>query len=379
MWWFVVPSKIAFGEDALDALNELKGKKALIITDKIITNLGYVKLVEDTLKENGFNIVCFDEVEPEPSKEVVDKALKIANQFQPDWFIAIGGGSSMDTAKATWVLYERPDKKIEEINPLEPLGLRNKARFVCIPTTNAGSESTWAIVITDRENMKKMELASREVLPDLVILDPRLTISMPPRLTTDTGIDALATAIEAYTSTWRNDYSDALAEKAVELIFKYLPRVYKNGNDVEAREKMHYAADMTGMAFSNSQIGVIHALAHAFGAVFHVSHGRAVGLFLPYGVQYNWGYVSDRYDRLAVRAGVGKSFDQAVVELLMELTQPLSVREMGISRDEYFKRLSLLVSRAMESTGIIANPRPVDEKDCKRIFEYAYEGHKIDF
>ena len=114
MWWFVVPSKIAFGEDALDALNELKGKKALIITDKIITNLGYVKLVEDTLKENGFNIVCFDEVEPEPSKEVVDKALKIANQFQPDWFIAIGGGSSMDTAKATWVLYERPDKKLKK-------------------------------------------------------------------------------------------------------------------------------------------------------------------------------------------------------------------------------------------------------------------------
>ncbi len=380
MWWFVVPSKIAFGEDALDALNELSGKRALIITDKIITNLGYVKLVEDRLKEHGFSVVCFDDVEPEPSTEVVHKALEVANGFKPDWFIAIGGGSSMDTAKAVWILYERPDKKIEEINPLEPLELRKKARFVCIPTTSGtGSESTWAIVITDKESMRKMELASREVLPDLVILDPKLTLSMPPRLTADTGIDALAHSVEAYVSTWRNDFSDALAEKAVELIFKYLPRAYRNGDDVKAREGMHYAADMAGMAFSNSQIGIAHALAHAFGAIFHVPHGRSVGLFLPYSIQYNWKYASDRYRKLAERTGTNKNLDQAITELLKELEQPTSVKEMNIPKDKYFEKLNLLVSRAMESTGIIANPRPVEERECKKIFEYAYEGLKIDF
>ncbi|MGB9728604.1 MAG: iron-containing alcohol dehydrogenase [Thermoprotei archaeon] len=380
MWWFVVPSKIAFGEDALDALNELSGKRVLIITDKIIVTLGYVKLIENKLKEHGFDVICFDDVEPEPSTEVVHRALEIANEFKPDWFIAIGGGSSMDTAKAVWTLYERPDKKIEEINPLEPLGLRKKAKFVCIPTTSGtGSESTWAIVITDKENMRKMELASREVLPDLVILDPKLTLSMPPRLTADTGIDALAHSIEAYVSTWRNDYSDALAEKAIELIFKYLPRAYENGNDVEAREKMHYAADMAGMAFSNSQIGIAHALAHAFGAVFRIPHGRSVGLFLPYSIQYNWKYALERYRKLAERAGINKNLDQAVTELLKELEQPTSVKQLNVSEDEYFEKLDLLVSRTMESTGIIANPRPVEEKECKKIFEYAYEGLKIDF
>lgn len=380
MWWFVTPSKIAFGEDALDALNELKGQKALIITDKIITNLGYTKLIEKRLKDNGFDIKCFDEVEPEPSTEVIYKALNIANEFQPDWFVAIGGGSSMDTAKATWVLYERPDKKIEEINPLEPLGLRKKAKLVCIPTTSGtGSESTWAIVITDKKDLRKMELASREVLPDLVILDPKLVISMPPRLTADTGLDALTHAIEAYVSTWKNDFSDALAEKATELIFKYLPRAYKNGNDLEAREKMHYAADMAGMAFSNSQIGIAHALGHALGAIFHIPHGRSVGLFLPYSIQYNWNYASDKYEKLAEKAGLNTRLDQAVLNLLKELEQPSTIKQLNISKDDYYKKLDILVSRAMESTAIIVNPRPVDEKECKKLFEYVYEGLPIDF
>jgi alcohol dehydrogenase class IV len=380
MWWFITPSKIAFGEDALDALNEIKGQRALIITDKIITNLGYTKLIEKRLRDNGFEVECFDDVEPEPSTEVIYKALNIANNFQPDWFIAVGGGSSMDTAKATWVLYERPDKKIEEISPLEPLGLRKKARFVCIPTTSGtGSESTWAIVITDKKDLRKMELASREVLPDLVILDPKLVISMPPRLTADTGLDALTHAIEAYVATWRNDFSDALAEKAAELIFKYLPRAYKNGNDLEAREKMHYAADMAGMAFSNSQIGIAHALGHALGAIFHIPHGRSVGLFLPYSIQYNWKYASDRYNKLAEKAGLNLRLDQAVLNLLKEIEQPFTIKQLNISKNDYDKRLDMLVSRAMESTAIIVNPRPVDEKECKKLFEYAYEGLPIDF
>lgn len=380
MWWFATPSKIAFGEDALDALNELKGKRALIITDRIISDLGYTKLIEKGLREGGFDVKCFDGVEPEPSTDVIYRALEVANEFQPDWFIAIGGGSSMDTAKATWVLYERPDKRIEEISPLEPLGLRRKARLVCIPTTSGtGSESTWAIVVTDKRDLRKMELASREVLPDLVILDPKLVISMPPRLTAETGIDALTHAIEAYVSTWRNDFSDALAEKAVELIFEYLPRAYRNGDDLEARDKMHCAADMAGMAFSNSQIGIAHALGHAFGAVFHVPHGRSVALFLPYSIQYNWSHASERYERLAEKAGLNTRLDQAVLNLLKELEQPSAVEKLNISKDDYYGKIDMMVSRVMESTAIVANPRAVDEGGCRKLLEYAYEGLPIDF
>jgi alcohol dehydrogenase class IV len=158
-----------------------------------------------------------------------------------------------------------------------------------------------------------------------------------------------------------------------------LPRAYKNGNDLEAREKMHYAADMAGMAFSNSQIGIAHALGHALGAIFHIPHGRSVGLFLPYSIQYNWKYASDRYNKLAEKAGLNLRLDQAVLNLLKEIEQPFTIKQLNISKNDYDKRLDMLVSRAMESTAIIVNPRPVDEKECKKLFEYAYEGLPIDF
>ncbi|MEB3797841.1 MAG: iron-containing alcohol dehydrogenase [Caldisphaeraceae archaeon] len=375
MWLLSVPRMIAFGEDSLNALATINGKKALIVTDNIMRKLGYINEVTEKLSENKIEVEVFDGVEAEPSEESIYRGLEVAKSFQPDLFVAIGGGSSIDTAKTIWVLYERPDKRVDEISPLEPLGLRKKARLVAIPTTSGtGSESTWAMVIT--KGGKKLELASREVLPDLVILDPRFVYSMPKELIADTGIDALTHAIEAYTSTWRNEYSDALSEKAVEIIMKYLPKSYRM--DKEAMEKVHYAADMAGIAFSNSQIGIIHALAHSFGATFHKPHGRSVALFLPYGIKYNSKAASDRYKVLAGKAGIGDLYD-AIINLLRDLNEPLSVKDLGITEEEYFSKMDELVSKAMESTGIVANPRMASDEECKKIFEYAYYGKEVDF
>ncbi|OYT51077.1 alcohol dehydrogenase, partial [Candidatus Bathyarchaeota archaeon ex4484_135] len=256
LWEITLPRTIVTGENALEYLEGLGGHKALVITDQVMRSLGILDRVLERLRKAGLEVEVFDQVEPEPSKRIVMKAVEVARSFEPDWIIGLGGGSCMDVAKAVFVLYERPDVALEDISPLVELGLRKKARLLNIPTTSGtGADVTWAIVITDEEVKRKMELASREVVADITVLDPSLPASMPPRLTADTGIDALTHAIEAYTSQWRNDFSDALALWAIRTIFKYLPRAYENGQDMEAREKLHNAATMAGIAFGNAQIG----------------------------------------------------------------------------------------------------------------------------
>jgi alcohol dehydrogenase class IV len=259
MWIFQSP-RIAFGEDALEYLKELEGGRAFIVTDKVIRSLGYVDLASKYLEEAGFEVKVFDEVEPEPAIKEVIKGAKKLQEFAPDWIIGLGGGSCMDAAKAMWILYERPDFNLAELSPLIKLDLRKKARLICIPTTSGtGSEASWVTVITDEKEHFKMELASRELYPDIAIVDPNLVGSMPKKLKAYTAIDALINAIEAYVSQWKNDFSDALAIKAAQIIFKYLPRTYENRKDKEAREKMHNAATMAGMAYSNSQVGIAHS------------------------------------------------------------------------------------------------------------------------
>ena len=280
MWEFTSPKSIVFGEGALEYLREIEGKRALIITDKVIRNLGFVEKVTSYLREAGLSVEIFDEVEPEPSKETVTKCAERAELFEPDWIVGLGGGSCIDAAKASWALYERPDIQIDEISPLLKLSLRKKAKLIAIPTTSGtGSEATWAIVITDTKEKRKMELASKELVADIVILDPQLPLTMPKRLVADTGVDALVNALEAYISQWHNYFSDLPAINAVQAIFKYLPRSYNNSQDKEAKENMHYAATMAGLAFSNSQICVAHAMGHALGALFKIPHGRSSLLY----------------------------------------------------------------------------------------------------
>jgi len=380
LWWFLAP-KVAFGEDALDALETVKGSRALVVTDRTIQQLGFVEEVVQRLKKNGMEVLVFDEVEPEPSKETVMKGAERAGEFSPDWFVGLGGGSCMDAAKAIWVMYERPDLRIEDITPMTELGLRKKARLVCIPTTSGtGSDATWASVITSREEAFKAELASREILPDLSIVDPKLASKMPPSLTASTGMDVISHAVEAYLSQWSNPFSDALALEALRLAFRYLPRAHANGSDMEARERMHVAATMAGMAFSNSQIGLIHAMGHSLGAVYHIPHGRTVGLFLPYGMEYAREVARERLADIAWAAGVETvKLLGWVREFVRGLGEPLSVRELGIKREDFEGRLEELVRKAMQSTGIFTSPRVPEDADCRRLFLYAYEGKRVDF
>ncbi|MGQ9623871.1 MAG: iron-containing alcohol dehydrogenase [Candidatus Bathycorpusculaceae bacterium] len=387
MWWFQSP-KIAFGEDALEALKDLEGKKAYIVTDKAIKSLGYVDLISKYLRETGFEVEVFDEVKPEPSLEDIIEDAKTLSKFAPDWIIGLGGGSCMDAAKAMWVLYERPDIKLADISPLIKLGLRKKARLICIPTTSGtGSEASWVTVITDEKEHVKMELASRELYPDISIVDPKLTASMPKKLAAYTAIDALINAIEAYVSQWKNDFSDALAVKAAQLIFKYLPRAYKNREDNEAREKMHNAATMAGMAYSNSQVGVSHSLGHAFGAVFKIPHGLATGVFLPYSIEFNAKEAAERYRELAEAIGIkAESTEEAVgrilaaiKDLMREVELPLSIKEMGIKWEDYQGRLDELVMKAEMSTCNFVNPRVPTSEELRKLFIYAFEGRSVDF
>ena len=389
MWFFTSPRTIVFGEDALEYLKELEGKKVFIVTDKNLRKLGIVDKVVGQLKETGMEIRIFDEVEPEPSKQTIERGAKILSEFGADWIIGLGGGSCMDAAKAMWVLYERPDLTIEDITPFEKLNLRKKARLINIPTTSGtGADVTWAVVITDTERKVKLELASKEVVADISILDPALVLDLPPRLTADTGMDALVHAIEAYTVQWKNDFSDALALRAVQLIFKYLPRAFKNGrNDPEAREKMHNAATMSGLAFSNSQIGIVHAMGHSLGAVFKIPHGRSVAVFLPYVMEYNLSEAASLYAEIAEAIGTTDGSDEekarklieAVRNLMKEIEEPLSIKEMDIPREEFEAKLDELIEKANESTGTIVNPRVPTEEDYRKLFLYAYEGKSVDF
>ncbi len=388
MWEFTTPRTIVTGEDSLEYLKVVEGKRALIVTDKVIHELGFVEKVAKYLKEAGMDVKVFDEVEPDPSIETVMKGAGVAKEYGPDWFVALGGGSCQDAAKAIWVLYERPDIEVGEISPLINLGLRKKARLISIPTTSGtGSEVTWAVVITDAKERRKMELASKETTADISILNPGFAFSMPPSLTADTGIDALTHAIEAYVSQWRNDFSDALAIKAIEIVFGYLPKSYRKPEDKEAREKMHYAATMAGLAFSNSQIGIAHAMGHSLGALFNIPHGRTVAVVLPYTIKYSAREAMGRYADIARVIGIKSESDQKAVDelivavrgLLQEVDEPRSIADIGISWENYRNELDGLVQRAMESTATIANPRVPTVEEYRKLFIYAFKGEEVDF
>jgi Alcohol dehydrogenase, class IV len=237
-------------------------------------------------------------VEPDPSVATVLRGAEVARAFEPDWIIGLGGGSPMDAAKAIWILYERPDLHPAEINPFVRLGLRQKARLITIPTTSGtGAEITWAIVLTDTEEQRKMGLGNRENVADMAIVDPALTVGMPPRLTADTGMDALTHAVEGYTCTWHNDISDGLCIQAARLVFQYLPRAVADGSDMEARERMHNAAAIAGLGFGNAMASMAHAMGHTLGATFHIPHGRAVGIYLPYTIEFCAREAPERFAR----------------------------------------------------------------------------------
>ena len=390
MWYFRSP-EVVFGPGALDHLAYLKGKRALIVTDETMVHLGFVETVKAKLAEAGVDCDVFDQVEPEPSLETVRRGAALMLEREPDWIVGLGGGSPLDAAKAMWILYERPDMTPEEINPFDDLGLRQKARMVAIPTTSGtGSETTWAVVLTDTQEQRKISTGAPECTPDIAIVDPVFAAHMPRRLTADTGLDALTHAIEGYTSSWHNEFTDGLCLKAVEMILTYLPRAYADGDDMEAREKMHNAATLAGLGFINSLAAAAHALGHSLGAVFHLPHGRAVSLFLPYTIQFNArGDQPTRYADIARFLSLPAADDRistdslvsAIRDLQRGVRQPLSIREAvpGLTPDEFAAQLDKLVDNAEMDATIVASARDVTTDDTRRLFEYAYQGKDVDF
>jgi len=389
MWFFKSP-EIVFGEEALGYLQRLEGKRAIIVTDEVIVKLGHAARVQQVLEEAGLQVAIFDRVEPDPSLETVRAGASRMSEFGPDWIIGLGGGSAMDAAKAMWILYERPDMDPEGINPIEILHLRQKARLIAIPTTSGtGSEATWAVVLTNRAERRKLGLGSREDLPDMAIVDPSFVMGMPPRLTADTGMDALTHALEGYTSAYKNDFSDGLCLVATQLVFQYLPRAYRDGSDVEARTKMHYAASIAGMGFGNSMAALAHGLGHSLGAVFHVPHGRAVSLFLPYVIEFcargdagtTCYACMARYLELpsSNEAEAAAGLAQAIRKLEADLDQPRSLADCGISRQDLAKELELLVFNTGNDSSTVSSTRIPDDAETRRLYEYAFDGRSIDF
>jgi len=388
MWYFVVP-QVVFGQDALSHLAQLKGKSAFIVTDKNIAGLGFVDKVKEQLSQGGIQTTVFDEVEPDPSLQTVQKGVALMKPCGPDLVVAVGGGSVMDAAKAMRVQYERPDIKPEEINPfISDLGLGAKCKLVCIATTSGtGAEATFAVVLTDVDDQRKLSLINREIVPDIAIVDPELARSMPPQITADTGMDALTHAVEGYTCTWKNDFTDGLCIKAIQLVFEYLGRAVKDGNDMEARERMHNAGCIAGIGFINALSSMAHAAGHSLGALFHIPHGRAVGLFLPYTIEFIGEAREELWTEIAyaIKLEVPKGkraatvLAQAIRGLAREINQPLSIREAGISFDSFNKAMAKLIDNVMADGSLIVSARIPNFAETERFFNHTYEGKSIDF
>jgi alcohol dehydrogenase class IV len=382
MWYFVSP-QIVFGEGALDAIEELEGQRALIVTDATLVELSLVARVERYLERAGIESHVFAEVEPDPSLQTVRKGVAVAEDVAPDWIVGLGGGSPMDAAKAIWVLYERPDLAPEEINPFVTLGLRQKARLLTIPTTSGtGAEVTWGIVLTDTEEERKMGLGNRENVADIAIVDPVMAAGMPPQLTADTGLDALTHAIEGFTCTWHTDVTDGLCLNAARLIFDYLPRAVEDGDDMVARERMHNAATCAGLGFGNAMASLAHAMGHVLGAVFHIPHGRAVGICLPYTVEFAAHESPECFADLAAVLGpdvAERGLAPSIRDLCRTVGNPTTVAETGVERQVYHAQLDKLVEDAFNDTQIITALRAPSYEQLRRLFEAVYEGRPVDF
>ncbi len=376
MWYFRSPT-IVFGEDALSHLASLPIRKALIVTDRHLRTTGLPEKVVRALPGGAESLVLGD-VGEEPELSEMTRHLDQIRSFAPDWILGLGGGSSLDTAKILFVLYERPDLTVYDTTPLQALGLRRKSRLIAIPTTSGtGSECTWAAVLSERQEKRKHELASPEIIPDYAILDPEMVLDLPVEQTRNTAVDAITHAIEGYVSTWKNPFSYAMSEKALELILGNLLNVLKEPHNTAARNAVHIGASMAGLSFSNSQIGLAHALGHALGARYKTPHGKAVGIFLPLVVEFNSSVCQDRFDRLnllfpsAVRA---ETLAGSLRNLFREMGQDATVAALGVRREEYFAALEEIASMAAESTGLVTNPRDSGSSELRDLLTKAYGG-----
>ena len=385
---FTLPRDIYHGKDSLEVLKSLEGKKAfIVIGGGSMKRFGFLDKVLSYLKEANMETKVFEGVEPDPSVETVMKGAKEMEEFNPDWIVSIGGGSPIDAAKAMWIFYEYPDFTFEKaIVPFGLPKLRRKAKFVAIPSTSGtATEVTAFSVITDYKAKIKYPLADFEITPDIAIVDPILAETMPEKLVAHTGMDALTHAIEAYTASLRSNFTDPLALKAIEMVNMHLVNSYKG--DMEARGEMHEAQCLAGMAFSNALLGIVHSMAHKVGAVFHIPHGCANAIFLPYVIKYNRKACEDRYANIARHIGLKGESERELTDALIdlinkfnkELNIPSSMKEYGIEEDDFKANLKFIAHNAVLDPCTGSNPREIDDETMEKLYTCAYYGSDVDF
>ena len=385
---FTLPRDIYFGEGSLEVLKSIKGKKALIVSGgSSMKKFGFLQRVEDYLKEAGLEVQLFEGVEPDPSVETVMAGAQAMRDFEPDWIVSIGGGSPIDAAKAMWIFYEYPDFTFEEaIIPFNIPELRQKARFIAIPSTSGtATEVTAFSVITDYKKKVKYPLADFNITPDIAIVDPDMAQTMPKTLTAHTGMDALTHAIEAYTASLRSNFSDPLALKAIEMVRDNLVNSYSG--DKKARNEMHEAQCLAGMAFSNALLGIVHSMAHKTGAVFHIPHGCANAIFLPYVIEYNRKVCEDRYANIARMLKLEGNNDGELTDSLIGMINdlntaleiPHTLKEYGVTLEEFESNVDYISENAVLDACTGSNPREIDAATMKKLFTCTFNGDKVDF
>lgn len=373
-----IPGYIEFGQDSLDVLKTLKGKKATIVTGgNSMKKFGFLDLTKSNLEAAGMEVDIVDGVEENPSVETVLRGKKQMLESNPDWIIALGGGSTMDAAKIMWAFYEHPELEFEDIiEPNTLPELRKKAKFIGIASTSGtASEITAFSVITDTKNHIKYPLVSQEIVPDIAIVDPIIPAKMPKHITANTGMDVLAHSTEALVSTAANDYTDALAIHAIKMVFEYLPIAYNEPDNLEAREKMHNASTMAGIAFTSASLGLVHSLAHKIGGIFGITHGLANAILLPYICQFNRP-ATDKFDLIEKELGV-EDYPTAIKELNKKLNIPLTLKEAGFGLEDekkFREVLDTMSKNAYEDPCTLTNPQESNPDKVREIYEHAYEG-----
>ena len=390
---FTLPRDVYHGKGCLAELKNLKGKKAiLVVGGGSMKRQGFLDKAVSYLKEAGMEVRLFEGVEPDPSVETVMKGAEVMREFEPDWIVSMGGGSPIDAAKAMWAFYEYPDTTFEELCiPFNFPELRQKAKFCAIPTTSGtATEVTAFSVITNYQTGVKYPLADFNITPDVAIVDPELVEKLPVKQVAYTGMDALTHAIEAYVSTLNGPFTDPLALQAIEMVFDYLPASYNC--DMDAREQMHYAQCLAGMAFSNALLGIVHSMAHKTGAAFstgHIPHGCANAMYLPHVIEYNANNKEalERYAQIAQALGIeGKDAHEQVQGLINRLHElntllgiPHSMREFGVKEEEFNEKLPAFAHNAVLDACTGSNPNPIDDEKMADLFRCCYENKPYQF
>lgn len=371
---FGLRTKIVMG----DALEELTAsfQRVFVVTDAFMASSGMVAYVTDRLERKGIAYQLFSDVQADPDIETVTRGVGVILDFRPDAVVAFGGGAALDAAKAV-VYFARRQEGLGDVT------------FIAVPTTSGtGSEVTAFSVITDRQKGIKYPLVDDRLLPDFALLDPQLTATIPPRLTADTGMDVMTHAVEAYVATGHNDFTDALAEKALRLVHADLYRVFSHPEDMQAHQGMHNASCLAGIAFNAAGLGLNHGMAHALGAMFHIPHGRANAILLPYVMSFNASVggnpteTTARYARLAVLFG-GESINdrqgavnlvQRTRRLVERLKLPTTLREAGVEEKAFAEALPKIAAAAVADRCTATNPRPCTQAEAAELFQAAYTG-----